>query len=409
MKIHHKTKFSENTSFYPFDPISLHLIGMFLFIFFPPLITDGKYHFEGLAFDIIGVFVFVIGALVGTYYVNTVTAGKKIYFDKNKLLLCVISFMILLWPIRLYLLQKYGFLALLHPFSRPSSLIDTICQQLAWPYIILLISGIITKKNLYLKILLFIEICYFVLPSLSRSYIVLLVGYFFVATIFYKEISFLKALKRYFILLLGAFLFIAIFGGSINAVRSILQVENSITDAFSIDIFSYVDLNFLGRRLNMHHQVFQFSPIIQEAVNIDREGWGSLLRKLFLFQDYKIHPTSVSRRVGELINYGSYTATDVPRNFVLGNYVFNFSSLFIYNFIWAFIISVIYRLTLSRKNIMFLSIWATFIFSQAFGSLGAFPSTHLFQFIFALIAWSLFLIVYKLMGLLLGRRLLAIQ
>ncbi|MDB4594332.1 hypothetical protein OAH85_12600 [Paracoccaceae bacterium] len=145
----------------------------------------------------------------------------------------------------------------------------------------------------------------------------------------------------------------------------------------------------------MHEEIFHFEAIIAKAVQIDQMAWESLLSKLILFRDYTIHPTEVSRLAGDFIGYGQYTSTDVPRNYVLGNYKYGILSVIIYNIVWAMTITGIHQVTETRKNIMFMSIWSAFVFSQAFGSLGAFPSTHVFQFIFSLISWSLFYLVYS--------------
>ncbi|MDB4594331.1 hypothetical protein OAH85_12595 [Paracoccaceae bacterium] len=178
------------------DPITLHLSAFFLFMVVPPLFYGSGYHFEGFSLEIVGLFSFIVGALLGKIYCELTLKGKKLYFDESKTLLCLLSFLVILWPIRLMLLQKYGIIALLHPFSRPSSLLDTISQQLSWPYIIFLMVSIIQTKARWPKALLTLEIIYFILPTLSRSYIVLLVAYFFVATLYYKRINIGTNLKK---------------------------------------------------------------------------------------------------------------------------------------------------------------------------------------------------------------------
>ena len=66
-------------------------------------------------------------------------------------------------------------------------------------------------------------------------------------------------------------------------------------------------------------------------------SWQSMLERWFGSENnYKIHPTSVSRRVGEKIGYGSKTSTDIPRNYILINYG-NWYPIIVFNLIlWIY-------------------------------------------------------------------------
>ncbi len=386
------------------NPIFLHIVGLFLFIFIPPLIFGGDFHFEGLVSDLLGLSFFCLGGLFAILYSRVVIKDKKLYFSEDKLTLCVITFIILIWPIRIYLIEAYGISALFHAFSRPPSLIDTFAQQLSWPYITLLMTAIITTGRSYFKLLFLLELAYVVLPTLSRAYFVYLFAFYAVGVYFFTNINLTKVFKKFLFPFLIVILLIAIAGSVMGTIRSVFQVGGTISDVISLDLSDYVDLSFLGRRLNMHNHIFQFSLVIEDAIRIELKSWEGIFNKLLFFENYEIHPTSVSRRVGLLIGYGIKTSTEVPRNYILGNYPLGILSIILYNFIWAFILMLIYKLISTTKNIMFLPLWITFIFSQAFGSIGAFPSTHAFQFIFTIFVWSVFYIVYKLLDLLLKVR-----
>lgn len=374
--------------FDPLSPIFLHFFAYCLFIFIPPLFTKESYHITAIYYDILGLSIFCISVFCG-YSLKTLMLGRLIFTIKqsNKILI-LLTFVFIIFSVRFYLYSKYDIFAFLHPFSRPSSLIDTFHLILVWPYIIFLMTMFKLTKNKMYFLLILIEIILFVIPTMARSYYIFFIGYLAIVVYFYDNLSFIKIVKKFGLPFIVVVLFLIAFANYVNAVRSVVTVGD-INTALSLKVDNYIDNSALLKRINMHREVFSFEPVIKDIVKLDETAWMSMIEKWFLGADkYEQNPTGVSNEAGKLIGYGSKTSTDIPRNFILGQY--GIGILIIYNFLWGVTLGFFYKLIYARTNILFVSLWSAFIFAQSFSALGATPSAHFFQLVFSTCSWVVF-------------------
>ena len=70
--------------------------------------------------------------------------------------------MIIIYPIKIGLFYEYGVYAFLHPYSRPSSLFDSIALNLSMPYVVFILTLCVSSKKKTFYIFLFlIELFFF--------------------------------------------------------------------------------------------------------------------------------------------------------------------------------------------------------------------------------------------------------
>ena len=392
------------------SPLIWYFIGYLLWMFIPPFFTKNGHHPDGVLADLVGIIFFSIGAILGPILHNLFFKKLQVRVDINNAYLFLISLALIIYTVKLDLLNKYGIYAFLHPLSRPSSLPDTIALQLEAIYITLaMVLYFNTKKYIFL-LLIILEMVLFIIPSLAKSYYILYPIYYSFIIYFYSKNGLNLILKRFLpAIIFGVFL-ISIFAPYINAVRSFVEI-GQYESGLALDLrFDEDKTKFIINRLNIHGEIFNFEPVITEAVYYDKMAFKSMQQKWFgFYPDYYLHPTTVSNTVGKIIGYGKQTSTDVPRNYILYNYHYGVFLIIIFNLLLGLWLSFIYELIFNYKNYLFIPLWISLVFSPAFSAQGSFPSTFIFQYIFLLFSVSLAYILFLIIKVTKGKLLPYIQ
>lgn len=364
----------------------------------PPFFTEKGHHYPTILADILGFGFLFFGVLVGATIKSGIARNVKISIRDADLNLLVLAFVSIIYAVRIMLFSEVGIYAFLHPYSRASSLLDTVALSLSMPYIILLMTLIYTtRKKLYL-ILLICEVAFFIVPSMARSYYIMPFLYFFLILLYYGRFKFFARVKKIAPIIICSLIFIALVGPYINSVRSYVTIgklEKGLDLEFALE---EKKLDFLIDRLNVHGQSFEIEPVIEKAAKLDALAFKSMFAKFLGFSSgYEMNPTGVSTEVGQWIGYGAQTATDLPRNYVLLNYELGTLMLIAFNFLLGVLLAVMYKLIFKLKNPIFMTLWVPFVFSPAFGGQGAFPSAFVFQYIFVLCSFGLVFINFCLL------------
>lgn len=378
-----------------FHPLTWFTLGYLLWMFVPAFFTEKGHHLTALAADFIGApFVFV-GYALGAAFKKSLFNNKTLRPGDRDMGLLVVAFMLVIYPIRLMLFSEVGIYAFLHPFSRESSLLDTVGQQLTTPFIVLLmVMYYSTRRGVFLGLLL-LEVVLFIVPSMARSYYFLFPMYYLLLVYFHGRSGILPLVRKFFPVLVVIVVFIGIFGPFINDVRSYAAIGD-YESGLALDLrFEEKKTDFLINRLNIHGEAFAFEPVIHKAVAYDQLAFESMAKKWFGGSaSYDIHPTSVSNEVGLLIDYGVKTSTDLPRNYVLINYEWGGVAVILFNLFLGLLLGFVYKFIFDQRNGLFLVLWIPFILGPAFSSQGAFPSTFLFQYIFLCFSFCILYFVF---------------
>lgn len=378
-----------------FHPLTCFILGYLLWMFVPAFFTEKGHHLTALAADVIGVPFIFVGYALGAAFKKGAFKNKTLMPSSRDMGRLVVAFMLVIYPIRLMLFSEVGIYAFLHPFSRESSLLDTVCQQLTTPFIVLLmVMYYSTRKGIFLG-LLFLEVILFIVPTMARSYYFLFPMYYLLVIYFYGRSSLLPLVRKFIPMLVVVVVFIGIFGPFINDVRSYATIGD-YESGLALDLrFEEKKTDFLINRLNIHGEAFAFEPVIHKAVAYDQLAFESMAKKWFGGSaSYDMHPSTVSNEAGLLIDYGVKTSTDLPRNYVLINYEWGVGAVILFNLFLGMLLGFVYKLIFDQRNGLFLVLWIPFILGPAFSSQGAFPSTFLFQHIFLYFSFSVLYFVF---------------
>ena len=398
--------------YFVFHPLTWYAVSYLIWMFIPPFFTPKGHHIEALTGDLIGIPFLIVGYLLGGMIKNAAIGKRTMVFDERSLFYVLLCFMAIIYYVRAKLYSEVGIYAFLHAFSRESSLLDTIGQQLTTPFIVLIMTMYCRTKDAKYLYLLLLEVVMFLIPSMARSYYIVFPMYFAMIVYYFGRYRISAIIRKTTPYIFGAFVFVTVFGPYINDVRSYAAIGD-YEKGLALDLrFEENKSSFIINRLNVHGEAFAFEPVINEAVRIDSLAFYSMFARWSGMQeDYLIHPTAVSNEVGLLIDYGIKTSTDVPRNYILISYDYGVLYLVLYNLVMGVLLSFIYRFIFNANNSLFFVLWIPFVFSPAFGSNGAFPSTFVFQYIFLASSFGLLLLLYLFIkniiypGLILFRRL----
>lgn len=372
-------------------------------MFIPPFFSKNGHHIDALLADLIGLGFVVCGYLFGKA-IFTLNAPHQsntssiVHWHEQRLFL---AFIILIYSVRITLFLDIGIYAFLHPYARDSSLLDTVTQKLAFPYIVFLIAMFERHgKRVYL-ILILIEVIVFILPVMARSYYLLLPIYWLLVRYHLKGRGLKAELVTFAPIILVALIFVGIVGPFINSVRSyatIGKVDKGLELKFEK---KDVQADFLLKRFNIHDEAFNIAPFIKEAATLDTLAFESMWEKWTgISPNYRIHPTSISTELGLYYGSGAKTATDFPRNFILINSDFGISKLVTFNLLYGFLLCVSYMLILKYAGILFIVLWVPFVFAPAFSLQGSMPSVFVFQYVFLCFSWALIFLLYQMLKLL---------
>jgi hypothetical protein len=370
-------------------------------MFIPAFFTEEGHHLTALLADIIGIPMVFIGYLIGQNIKRITFKNRTINLKDENADSLLIAFVVIIYGVRLSLFLDVGIYAFLHPFSRESSLIDTLGQQLTWPYIILLMTMFyLTRRSIYM-VLIIGEIIMFIIPTMARSYYLNIFLYYMMIMYFYGKVNLVTLVKRFTPLYIVIIIFIALVGPFINSVRSyaaIGEYKKGLALEFN---FEANKAKFLIDRLNVHGESFNFEPIVNEAVRLDQIALQSMAKRWLGFSsDYEIHPTSVSNYAGRLVGHGMRTSTDVPRNYILINYELGVFAVLGFNLGFGMLLGAVYKILFKLGNRLFVVMWVPFVMAPAFGSQGAFTSTFIFQYIFVIASFVVLFVMFILVKLL---------
>lgn len=380
-----------------FHPISWLVFGYLVWMLVPPAFSDMGFHLETLFYDLFCIIFIVFGIFLGGGANQLLGNKLHINIQQKNIKYLIAAFVFFIYTIKIILYFKHGITVFLHPYSRESSILDTVSRTLQMPYVVLLITLIVCDKKRAVYIFLFsVEIFLNFIPQMSRSIYIYLILYFSFAFYFYGQHSIKKvALKAIPLLLLVLFI-VGIFGPFLNSVRSHAETGNfkkGLELAFTTE---QIDSKFLINRLNVHGQAHSFSPIIDSVVTLDKNGLMGMFEKWTgISEEYRVHPTSVSTLAGIQLGYGGVTATDFPRSLVLGNYEWPLFMLFSFNVILGAIVGFLYSIIFSLSSRVFLMLWGPLVMGTMFGGGGAPPSTFIFQLIFVVFSLTLLFVIYK--------------
>lgn len=378
-----------------FHPLTWYAFGYLIWMFIPPFFTAKGHHIGALTGDLIGIPFLVVGYLLGSVIKNAAIGKRTMVFSERSLFYVLLCFMAIIYYVRAKLYSEVGIYAFLHPFSRESSLLDTIGQQLTTPFIVLIMTLYYRTKNIRYLLLLLVEVVLFLIPSMARSYYIVFPMYFAMIVYFFGCYRVSVIIRKSAPYIFGAFVFVVVFGPYINDVRSYAAIGD-YEKGLTLDLrFEENKSSFIVNRLNVHGEAFAFEPVINEAVRIDSLAFYSMFTRFSGMQEsYIIHPTAVSNEVGILIDYGIKTSTDVPRNYILFSYDYGVLFLALFNLSVGAILALIYRIIFNLDNALFFVLWIPFVFSPAFSTNGAFPSTFIFQYVFLFSSFGLLFVVY---------------
>ena len=381
--------------YYFFHPLLWYAIGYCIWMLVPPFFTEQGHHSVTVLADILGIGFLLLGTIAGSAFKNGLFANAKVNLrieDEGSL---VLAFALIVYGMRMVLYSNVGIYAFLHPYSRESSLSDTVSQALMIPYVIFLLTmWYTTRKKIYLPLLLG-EVVMFVIPTMARSYYIMFPLYYFYIALYYGEFRLAAKIKAFAPLFLGAIVFIALLGPYIGAVRSyamVGEIESGLQYEFVAEEKSTA---FIIDRLNVHGGSFQLEPVIRAAAELDMLGLKSMFNKWFGYaSDYEIRPTDVSHEIGKLVGYGDRTSTDFPRNYILLNYDYGPLAVAIFNFLSGAVLVIAYKVIFKEGSKIFLMLWVPFIFAPGFGEQGAFASTFIFQYAIQIFAFVLLFLVF---------------
>lgn len=378
-----------------FHPLTWYAIGYLIWMFIPPFFTPKGHHIVALTGDLIGIPFLLVGFFLGGKIKNAAIGKRTMKFDERSLFYVLLSFMSIIYYIRATLFSEVGIYAFLHAFSRESSLLDTIGQQLTTPFIVLIMTMYYRTKDARYLFLLLLEVVMFIIPSMARSYYIVFPMYFAMIVYYYGRNRVGVIIRKTTPYIFGAFVFVSVFGPYINDVRSYAAI-GEYEKGLALDLrFEDNMSSFIINRLNVHGEAFAFEPVINEAVRIDSHAFYSMFSRWSgMRKDYLIHPTAVSNEVGLLIDYGIKTSTDVPRNYILISYDYGLLYLALFNLVIGVLLAFIYRVIFDLNNSLFFVLWIPFVFTPAFGSNGAFPSTFIFQYFFLISSFGVLFVVY---------------
>lgn len=381
--------------FYFFHPLLWFTIGYCIWMLIPAFFTEKGHHYVTVLADMVGYGFVVLGYFVGAALKNSLPRAAKLTIRESDETSLVLAFVLIVYGVRLLLFSEVGIYAFLHPYSRESSLLDTVFQQLMTPYIVLLMTLFwTTRKRIYI-VLLLCELALFIVPTMARSYYILFPLYYFFIRHYYGRFSFAAQVKVFGPIFLAAIVFVALVGPYINAVRSyaaIGQYEKGLEFEFA---FEEKKAAFLIDRLNIHGESFQIEPVIKEAAALDALAFKSMLNKWLGFSStYEIHPTNVATEVGLLLGYGAKTSTDFPRDYILINYETGALAVVAFNFMLGLLLAVAYKSIFKANSRIFMMLWVPLVFGPAFGGQGAFPSTFVFQYTFVIFSFALLFFVF---------------
>lgn len=377
-----------------FHPILWTLIGYMVWMLVPPFFTDEGHMWKLVPVDLIGFCSLCFGFYFGGAVKNTFIPNYKLTIRRENISALIFSFIVIIYCTRLYLFSKVGIYAFLHPFSRESSLIDTFARDLTWPYITLVTTlFILTKKKIY-GTLLVLEFVFFIVPTMARSYYLLLILNIVFIRIFLFNFKFTK-LINYLPVLVLMLVGIGFIGPYLHAVRSLAYV-GKIEKAESISFESTKDDKFLINRLNVHGLAWSVKPVIDKAAELDRVALTGMLSKWFGFsKDYSIRPSEVSNIIGSMINKDIYkSSTDIPRNYVLMHYPIGALAVIVFSFFMGIVFAITYKILYVKNSLIFITLWIPFLYSPAFGGQGAMASAFIFQYLLIASSFVLLLIVF---------------
>lgn len=378
-----------------FHPLTWYVVGYLIWMFIPPFFTPKGHHIEALTADFIGIPFLFVGYLLGSVIKNAAVGKRTMVFDERSLFYVLLCFMAIIYYVRAKLYSEVGIYAFLHAFSRESSLLDTIGQQLTTPFIVLIMTMYYRTKDARYLYLLLLEVVMFLIPSMARSYYIIFPMYFAMIVYYYGRYRVSAIIRKTTPYIFVAFVFVTVFGPYINDVRSYAAIGD-YEKGLALDLrFEENKSSFIVNRLNVHGEAFAFEPVINEAVRIDSLAFYSMFARWSgMLEDYIIHPTAVSNEVGLLIDYGIKTSTDVPRNYILISYDYGVLYLALFNLAIGALLAFTYRVIFCPDNGLFFVLWIPFVFTPAFGSNGAFPSTFVFQYVFLISSFGLLFVVY---------------
>jgi hypothetical protein len=382
-----------------FHPISFYILGFLVWLFIPPFFVEDGHNWFIIALDIFAMFFFIVGIFNGKI-LKTLFFGKlKLKANKSNFNLFLFIFVSLLYLLRAYHYSQVGIFSILHPNASESRIIFTIKSQLVAPYTILLWYGALIAKNKFCKYLLFIEVFITVIPIMSRSSYLYFCLYGISVYVFFNGLT-RQYFKRFALLIIGVLVLINTFGPALHNIRSQVYVGN-INSLFDQNFLRSDNKSskFLINRLNLHGNYKLIKGHEKWIAELDYESLKSIPPKLLGFvDDYKVRPVSVSRSVGEIIGFASATtSTAYPRNIILYHLGEGILNVGIFSLILGVILSVLFHLLYSPKNIFFIVFGFPIIFSYAFGNKGALIGAMTFQFIFFMFSCSIPVIIYYLL------------
>jgi hypothetical protein len=381
--------------YYFFHPLTWYVLGYCVWMFIPPFFTENGHHLLTVTADLWGGIFLVIGYFTGVMQKRSVFGGYKIQFEENNLKYLIFTMILIIYSVRIKLFSEIGVYALLHPFSRESSLFDTIATLLGMPYVVLIMTLFYTTRKPVYIILFITEVVLFLVPQMARSYYVMVPLFYFLVIFYYGQVSIRKIIYRAAPILIIALIFVNQVGPFINGVRSYAQI-GEFDKGLELEYFVEDKSNsFIINRLNVHGEAFNFEPVIDEVVRMDLLAFQSMAEKWTgLTSGYKIHPTTISNEAGILIGYGVGTSTDFPRNLVLSNYPFPLLAIALFNFLLGMLMAFIFSLIYVKTNKLFIMLWLMLIYAPMFGGGGAPPATFVFQYVFMLASLTLLFVIY---------------
>jgi hypothetical protein len=381
--------------YYYFHPLTWYVLGYCVWMLIPPFFTESGHHFSTVTADLWAGIFLVIGYYTGVMQKRSVFGGYKIHFEEKNLKYFIIAIILTIYSVRMKLFSELGVYALLHPYSRESSLFDTVATLLGMPYVVLIMTLFYTTKKPIYIILFTTEVVLFLVPQMARSYYVVIPLFYFLIIFYYGNISKRRLIYRATPILIIALIFVSQVGPYINGVRSFAQI-GEFDKGLELDYYSEdKPTSFIINRLNVHGEAFNFEPVIDEVVRMDLLAFQSMIEKWTgLESEYKIHPTTISNAAGILIGYGIGTSTDFPRNLVLANYPFPLLAIALFNFLLGMLMACIFLLIYQKRNRLFLMLWLLLIYAPMFGGGGAMPATFVFQYVFVLASLALLFVIY---------------
>jgi len=361
-----------------FHPLVWTLLGYMVWMFLPPFFTDRGHKWDVVIIDGIGICMLSAGYYLGTAVKRGLVPGWRLTLRPRDTNTLILAFFLVIYYVRLRLFSQIGIYALLHPYGRESSLIDTIAQTLTFPYIVLLMTMyILTKKRGYGGLLL-LEFVLFIVPTLARSYYLALMLIFVFIRLFFFETK-LSRLLKYLPAVAVLLALTALLGPYMHAVRSYAYI-GAIERAEDLSFGTSEDASFIVDRLNVHGEAWSIEPVVDQAADIDRQALIGEFRKWSgLTAAYPIYPTTVANQIGLLVGYGVKTSTDFPRNYVLFHYPMGLVAVLTFNLLLGTVYGILYKLIFVKQNVLFLVMWYPIIYSSAFGEQGAMASTFIFQ------------------------------